>query len=270
MSDVRYPSFDKDGQYLFFTASTNYGPTTSHLDMSSDEHEVTRSVYALVLSSDGTSPLAPESDDEKPNAAAAEKPAKSPDTKPKPTRIDLADMESRTVALPLPARNYQDLRTGKAGMVYVLEGGAPEEQLQGRALSKFDLKTRKTEKLADHIASFDISADGEKMLIETAQPPLPPGSPAERPVPQMAIVSALAPVKPGEGALKIAGLEVRVDPHAEWKQMYHEVWRIERSYFYDPHFHGVDTVAAEKAIRAVSGSTRIPLRSELSVSGDAR
>ena len=28
--------------------------------------------------------------------------------------------------------------------------------------------------------------------------------------------------------------------------MYHEVWRIERAYFYDPNFHGTDTVADEK------------------------
>ena len=28
--------------------------------------------------------------------------------------------------------------------------------------------------------------------------------------------------------------------------MYHEVWRIERSYFYDPNLHGVNTADAEK------------------------
>ena len=33
---------------------------------------------------------------------------------------------------------------------------------------------------------------------------------------------------------------------AEWKQMYHEVWRIERSYFYDPNLHGVNVADAEK------------------------
>jgi tricorn protease len=27
--------------------------------------------------------------------------------------------------------------------------------------------------------------------------------------------------------------------------MFHEIWQIERSFFYDPHYHGVDTVAAE-------------------------
>ncbi len=36
MSDARHPAFDRDGQYLYFTASTNYGPTISGLDMTSD------------------------------------------------------------------------------------------------------------------------------------------------------------------------------------------------------------------------------------------
>ena len=169
--------------------------------------------------------------------------------KTKITRIDLAGLESRVVSLPLPPRDYADLKTGKAGTVYVLSASSSGQQSRARTLEKFDLKTRKTEKLAEDIASFDLSADGEKMLIEKAAPPAPPAAagPPERPVPQMAIVPAGAPVKPGEGMLNVAALQVRVDPKAEWKQMYQEVWRIERSFFYDPHFHGVDIDAAEKA-----------------------
>ncbi len=257
MSDARYVAFDKDGPYLYFTASTNYGPASSGLDMSSDEHEVTRHVYAMVLSNEGVSPVAPESDEEKAESAkrpsvekagAKEGEEAGVKAKPKPTRIDLADLELRIVPLPLPARNYQDLRAGKTGTIYLLEGGGPEEQTRGRTLVKFDLKTQKPEKLAENVASLDLSDDGEKMLIETAGPPIPPGAgaPPQRPVPQMAIVPANPPVKAGEGMLKLTGMQVRVDPKAEWKQMYHEVWRIERSYFYDPHFHGVNTVAAEK------------------------
>jgi tricorn protease len=44
----------------------------------------------------------------------------------------------------------------------------------------------------------------------------------------------------------LAAMQVRIEPAAEWAQMYHEVWRIERAYFYDPHFHGAPTVADEK------------------------
>jgi tricorn protease len=54
------------------------------------------------------------------------------------------------------------------------------------------------------------------------------------------------PAGGGEGALKTENIEVRVDPRAEWKQMYHEVWRIERDFFYDPGYHGLDLKAAEK------------------------
>src|SRR5260221_2806061 len=41
-------------------------------------------------------------------------------------------------------------------------------------------------------------------------------------------------------------MEVSVDPRAEWNQIYHEVWRIQRDFLYDPHWHGLDLAVAEK------------------------
>jgi len=66
MSDATFPQWDKNGKYLYFMASTNTGLSPAGLDMTSDEHRVTRSVYVAVLSKDEKSPLAPESDEEKP------------------------------------------------------------------------------------------------------------------------------------------------------------------------------------------------------------
>jgi tricorn protease len=54
------------------------------------------------------------------------------------------------------------------------------------------------------------------------------------------------PLKAGEGIIGLASAEVRVDPLAEWKQIYRELWRIDRSYFYDANLHGLDAVAMEK------------------------
>jgi tricorn protease len=66
MSDALYPVFDKNGKYLYFTASTDTGLTGSQgWDMSSDNQRVTRSAYVVVLAKDLPSPLAPESDEEK-------------------------------------------------------------------------------------------------------------------------------------------------------------------------------------------------------------
>jgi tricorn protease len=99
------------------------------------------------------------------------------------------------------------------------------------------------------VGAFDLSANGEKMLLRI-NPAAPAGRPAAAPesqaAPNYVIVSATQPLKPGEGALKLAAAEVKVDPLAEWKQMYHEVWRIERSFFYDPNLHGVNAAEAEK------------------------
>jgi tricorn protease len=98
---------------------------------------------------------------------------------------------------------------------------------------KFDLKTRKTEKLVEHVTGFDLSSDGEKMLIKQAG--------------KWTIASAAATPKPGEGLLKTDAMEMRVDPRQEWRQMYDEVWRIERDFFYDPGAHGLNLKeAAEK------------------------
>src|ERR1035438_8166033 len=102
---------DREGLYVYFTASTNYGPGSHPLDMTSDEHQITRSVYALVLSADAASPVTRESDEEKPVAPKTEN--KIDETAPKPVRIDLTGIEQRIVALPIPARNYVNLQSGR-------------------------------------------------------------------------------------------------------------------------------------------------------------
>ena len=273
MSDARSPQFDRDGQYLYFIASTNYGPTTSGLDMTSDEHEVTRNVYLAVLPNNIASPLAPESDEEKPgaeNASADSQGGESgggrggrggrggngaaANTPPKPVRIDFDKLQQRIVALPVPARAYQSITAGRAGTLYLLasggSGGRGAGGGGGATLFKFDLKTRKEDTLSAGVGSFDLSANGEKMLLRLGGGSGGRGGRGGGAEgangPQYVIVGANAPVKAGEGALHLNNVEVYVDPIAEWKQMYHEVWRIERSYFYDPNLHGVNVADSEK------------------------
>ena len=46
--------------------------------------------------------------------------------------------------------------------------------------------------------------------------------------------------------LNLSDLRVRVVPREEWAQMYRDAWRIERAFFYNPTFDGLDIAAAEK------------------------
>ncbi len=66
MSDAVSPCFSRDGKYLYFAASTNFGLNSGWLDMTSYERPVKRSLYVVVLKKDNPSPLAPQSDEEKP------------------------------------------------------------------------------------------------------------------------------------------------------------------------------------------------------------
>jgi tricorn protease len=244
LSDARYPVWDKNGKYLYFAASTDYGTSTGWLDMSSYNRLVSRSVYVVVLKKDLPSPLAPESDEEKaPEAKPEEKkePAAKPEEKPKEkgkeavsVAIDFDNISQRILALPIPARPYGALFAGRTGVLFLLEGqplvGFP---FQGFTLQKFELEKRKVEKVLDNVMAFDLSFNGEKMLYRLGQD-------------RWFISGTAQPPKPGEGQLKTDQMEVRVDPRAEWKQMFHEVWRMERDFLYDPGAHGLDLAAAEK------------------------
>jgi len=238
MSDAEYPAFDKSGKYLYFTASTDLGPVLGN-GLSTLGRGFTRSVYLVVLRNDLPSPLAPESDDEKAppetQPAADAKPAAEPKpASPPADRFDLDGIGQRIIALPIAPRPYTSLVAGKSGVVLVGETAPPNPTQPGppqQTLHRFDLATRKEEKVAEGLTSFHVSHNGEKVLLRQQT--------------RWTIVPAMTPPKPGEGALKFDGFEVRVDPRAEWAQMYREVWRGERDYFYSPQFHGLDLKAAE-------------------------
>ena len=263
MADSTVPAFDREGKYLYFLASTNAGATSDGLDMTSDLYQVTSNIYAITLAKSTASPIAPELDDEKPasgdeadkkpeegdhkgDAGSDEKPKAKP-SPPKPVKIDLDGIESRAVALPLPAAAYEYVVGGLKGSVYFLERPASGRfGERGMTLSRWTQEDRKTEKLAEHVESFEFSANGEKMLLALGHP-APEGEPGPGGGhPSWVIVPANAPVKPGEGSLSFAELKLKVVPHDEWAQMYHEVWRIERAYFYNPDYNGVKMAEDEK------------------------
>ena len=266
LSDAFAPEFDKSGKYIFFLASTNGGLGNGWIDMTSIARPSTSSVYALVLRKDLPSPIAAQSDDEnsdkkddskdkakddKDKATDKEKDSKEKD-KEKPVAkvtIDLDNISQRIVAIPVPDKNYYAVTPGKEGVIYVqerpiveLHNGPPQ-----LIISKFDFKTRKTDLIVGGVQVFALSANGEKMLYRQGE--------------QWFIAGADAPPKAGEGQLKMADMEVYVDPRAEWKQMYREVWRIERDFFYDPHFHGLDLAAAKDYYAA--WSENVSSRSDL-------
>jgi tricorn protease len=270
MSDARHPVFDKEGKYLFFTASTDDGASLQP-DIHSFSRPSSRSIYLATLDKTLPSPLAPESDEEKPaeekkpeEAKKAEAPkadaAKPELAKPEApkkdvsVKIDFDSILQRILALPMPPRRYTDLQAGKAGVLFAIESPAFGPGLppgQGSTVHRYDLKARKSDVAISGVGFFEIAQNGEKMLyrqgdrwyIAPVRPMATGGAASGGP---SAPPSGGMPSAGGPTPLNTDSLELRISPREEWKQMYREVWRLERDFFYDPNFHGLDLKAAEK------------------------
>ena len=275
MSDAFSPAFDPNGKYLYFLASTDDGPSKAGIDLSSLDRAQTTAAYVVVLAKDGASPIPPESDDEKikdetkkDDKDADEKNSgkkdsdkkdkkdkksddkdkkdsdKKDEDKPVEVKMDLEKIGDRILALPVPARNYGGISVGKTGVLYLAEtspfgrssneGGGPGI----RAIWRFTLEKRQPETVLNDIDGFTVSYDGSKVLYSRKG--------------GWTIASA-DDLKAGDGSpgkpLNLGGLETVVDPRAEWRQIYHETWRIERDFLYDPHTHGLSIPKIEARYR---------------------
>jgi tricorn protease len=228
MADSISPTFDAGGKYLYFLASTNYGPSTGWLEMSSLDRPVRRAIYLAVLSASDASPLLPETADE-PRAEAPE----VPPAQPKPeaprklsVRIDFEGIGQRILAVNAQAGEYANLTAGAPGTFFYTEPMPAGGTLR---LQRYQLKERTAAPFLEGIRSYTLSNDKKKLLYQAG----PSGG-------SWGIVAIDRPAKVGDGPLNVAQLEMRVEPRAEWAQIYRETWRIEREYFYDSKMHGAD------------------------------
>ncbi len=243
-SDCLYPSFDASGKYLYFTSSTNTGLAEGWLDMTQLERPVVRHVYAVLLTSKVGSPLAPKGGFEKEDTSghrktAADTSASAKGNSPKNVRIDFKDIASRIVALPIPPANYQWLEAGEAGTIFMLRAALVNVPGSGQgtaSLVKFDMKSKKVKTLIDGISQFALSSNGSHMLYKEG------GS--------WYISATSAPGVDSPEKLRTGDMKVFVNPREQWDEMYHDAWRIERAFFYNPNYDGLNINAAEKEFAA--------------------
>ncbi|MGI8785138.1 MAG: S41 family peptidase [Acidobacteriota bacterium] len=228
LSEVSDPVFDKSGKYIYFFSSTDAGPVKDWFAMSNADMRLTRSLYLAVLRSDLPSPLVKESDEEK-GVQAEDKPRETPPKTTEPFRIDLEGLSQRIVAIPINTGSYSNLQAGATGQIYYLENPPPSSAPgppAGGSLHRYDLNTRKDETLLADVNDYQISGDTKKVLYRSKG--------------AWHIAGTKEKIQPGQGKLNTDGIEVRVDPRAEWKQIFDEAWRINRDYFYAPNMHGVN------------------------------
>lgn len=247
-TDDHSPVWDPEGDLLFFLSDREFAPQISTIEWNYAGNRQT-GIFALALRRDVESPFAPESDevtlsDEKKDDGKAEKKekAKKKDDgeapEPKPVKIDFEGLAERLVRVPVSAENYAGLAVKKGFLLYA-SFGAPfygRESYAKPTLKIFDMEKREDSVLVKDVTGFALSRDGSKVLVRQ-------GSGFH-----------LYDVKPEAKDKKtISTRDLYVDrvPKDEWLQIFDEVWRRYRDFFYVENLHGYDWRAIGDRYRAL-------------------
>jgi len=274
MTNSYAATFDPEGKYLYYLSDRDFNEVLGNIDFEFANPKTTR-VYVVTLKKDEASPFGVQSDETmvkkaEPEPATVEQDAtddakmkksakkdegktgdpdkdktkdkdkekdKKEKEKPVEVKIDLDGIQDRVVAVAVDPAVIRTFAAAKGFLYYSttpiqgLSGPIPGE---GSAVRAYDLKERKETTLIENVERFALSFDGSKLLYEGDGP---------RGAHAYGIIDAKpagGPKKVGDGALSLNGMRAEIDPPQEWKEMFNEVWRQERDYFYEASMNGVD------------------------------
>jgi tricorn protease len=252
------PAWDPQGNYLYFLSDREFAPQLSSVEFNFATNRQTY-IYAMALRKDVKHPFPPESDevtiaktDDAPKPAAspaappAEKPAETPAAAPAPAEakpeapaprppatmtIDFDGLSSRVARVPLGADNYFGLSAKTGHLLYGVGGAGYYGRQSDRTASLriYSLKDRKETTLAEDIRGYVLSDDGSKVMVAQG--------------PGFNLYDATPVGERSRKAVSTSGLYVDRVPSEEWNQIFNEVWRRYRDWFYVSNMHGYDWVA---------------------------
>ena len=219
--DSSNPSFSSDGKYLLFTSARDFNPVYSQTEWNHAYVDMSR-IYLVTLAKETPSPFAPENDVVK--TGDEEKKGendKKKDETDKDVKVDIDGIQERIIALPVTPGNYSGV-TGVNGKIYYSVRSAAD---RGSTMKMYDLEKKKETELGSNIR-FTLSPNGKKMLVRMGR--------------QWGVIDLPSGKIDIKEQVDISEMKVLVNLQDEWQQMFDEIWRHMRDFFYDPGMHGVD------------------------------
>lgn len=236
----RSPVWDPDGNYLYYLADHMFQPQIGNYEWNYVVNRET-GIYALALRTDVANPFPPESDEAvvtNDGAARKDKKKAKKEGKKKPLRIDFDGLASRVSRVPVEEDNYYGLSATAGNILYVRGGPFYYGRSNGvkNELRIFSMKDRKARNVVTGIGrGYALSHDGKKVMARVSG--------------QYKIFDAKADAK-GK-PLSTKNMTAEVVPTREFVEIFNEVWRRYRDFFYAPNMHGYDWKAIGARYRAL-------------------
>jgi tricorn protease len=251
-ADAMSPAFSPGGKYLYFLGDREWSPQLSSVELDYATNRTTE-VLAYALRKDVGNPFAPRndsatgSDDSKEAGAASDHGGKQSGEHAKPKsaaevndRIDFDGIDQRLIHAPIEPANIPWLAVTSKAILYAT-AGAPylgRESALPMKVEAWSFKQRKSSDVYTYkphgggggeggggAGPLALSADGSTLLVHDGED-------------YKSIDLGAAKPKPED--VKLDGLFMRVDPKAEYAEIFNDVWRRYRDYFYVTNMNGYD------------------------------
>ncbi len=255
------PAFDPDGKYLYFLSLRTFDPVYDNVQFELSFPRAARP-YLLALQADAAPPFeaAPRG-----MRAGDEAETKARGAAVTPLRVDLDGIERRVAAFPVPEGRYGQV-AGVAGKVLWTvfpipgaHGRGGHKETPGR-LEAFDFETLRAETWLERADRIELAHDRATMAVRDDKR-LRVLAAGKKPEAEAAKGGGEEYTR-RSGWIDLGRIRVSVEPRAEWRQMLHEVWRLQRDQFWVEDMSGVDWSAVYH--RYAPLVERIATRGELS------
>ncbi|WP_103069117.1 S41 family peptidase [Aquimarina sediminis] len=225
------PVFSADNEYIYCTTNRTFDPVYSDYDNSWTYPNATK-IGIIPLTKEAVHPIelkndevAINEDDKKkkePKDKKKDEEEKNEDIKP--IRIDFDGIEARMIILPVELGNTGGIRAAQNKIIFLKR---PRTGSKGEksVLKYYDFEEDEEKTILEDVDNYELSFDKKNLLVFSGE--------------KMGIIKVDAD-QSLKDHIDTSKMEMTVNPKEEWRQIFMDVWRLERDFFYDKNLHGLD------------------------------
>jgi tricorn protease len=227
--NAQWPAWAPNGELLYFLSNREYQPLISSIEFEFATDRQT-GIFAVALNKSVKNPYGVRDDEPGAEKKTTDKDPDAPAEKDKPrvaVKIDFDGILGRTIRVPIEADNLSELKVSEENLFYQRNGPfyyGREAPIKPSVVA-YSIKEREAKPVAEDVTDWSLTADGKHVLAQLSSKEL-----------------KFYEVGKSEDAksVSLAGLMTTRIPVQEWHEIFAEVWRRYRDFFYVSNMHGYD------------------------------